>query len=370
MADKDYYSILGLSESDKQLHGKEFNDKISKEFRKLSLKWHPDRWVNGTDEEKKTAEEKFKEIAEAYSVLSDEEKRAEYDNGGLGPDPFQGFDPFENLRRAGFGAFNFHFGGSGFGGPQNRGPRPINGTNVLIDVSITLKEAYEGCVKTVTYTREQECPHCHGTGSENGKTKTCTRCNGTGQMSRTNRQGNVTTTYVTQCPYCGGSGVEPTSVHCHECNGVGYKTVTETKDIPVPKGVDNGTTMGYGGLGNPGKFGGADGSLEVRFTIKEDEYFQRRGSELTHIEEIPIVDALLGTSVMVNTIDGKTIEIKVPELTESGYTLHYPNRGMPTLDRYGRNGINGDYYVVIKYKLPKKLTKKQKDLLKQFKQAQ
>ncbi len=367
MADKDYYSILGLSESDKQLHGKEFEDKLSKEFRKLSLKWHPDRWVNGTDEEKKTAEEKFKEIAEAYSVLSDEQKREEYDNGGVDFDPFQGFDPFAQMRNAGFGGFSFNFGGRGFR-RQPSGPMPVNGSNILVDVSITLKEAYEGCVKSVTYTRERECQHCHGTGSDDGKTHKCSHCNGTGQIARTQRNGNTTTTYIQPCPYCGGSGSEP-ATKCHVCGGVGYTTVTETKEIPIPKGVDNGTVMGYADLGNPGKYGGANGALEVRYTVKDDPYFMRRASELTHVEEVPIIDALLGTSIKVKTIGGETIEMKIPELTESGYTVHYPDKGMPILDRYGRNGPNGSYYVVIKYKIPKKLTKKQRDILKQFKET-
>lgn len=368
MADKDYYSILGLSEDDKALQGKEFNDKLSKQFRKLSLKWHPDKWVDGTEAEKKEAEEKFKEIAEAYSVLSDEEKRNQYDNRGSG-----GFNPFPN----GFNPFGpggpfsnmggpFGFGFDPFGqqhGPS--GPPPINGSNILIDVMITLEEAYNGTMKTVKYQKEVECSHCHGTGSEDGKTHECSHCHGSGQLAHTQRQGNMSFTTFTTCPYCGGTGREP-SQKCHVCGGIGYTTQTEEKEIPVPRGVDNGTTMGYSGLGNPGKNGGSDGALEVRFTIKNDAYFKRKNENLIHIEEVPFTDALLGFSREIKCIDGTTVPLKMPELTKDGAEIVYPGKGMPTLDRFGRNGPTGSYSVFIKYKLPNKLTKKQKELLEKF----
>ena len=364
MAEKDYYSILGLTEDDKKLQGKEFNDKLSKAFRQLSMKWHPDRWVNGTEQEKKDAEEKFKEIADAYSVLSDEEKRAEYDGTNTSFDPFQGFDPFAGFPGGTPGGFQFNFN---FGGPfsNKQGPIPINGSNVLVDVIITIYEAHDGGLKQVTYQHEKVCDHCHGTGSDDGNLHKCAHCNGTGQVWKTTKRGNTKTSIQMQCPYCNGTGKEPTK-KCHVCGGVGYKTVSETKEIPIPRGVDNGTTIGYAGLGNPGKNGGSDGALEVRFTIRNDPYYIRNGADLTHIEEVPLAEALLGCKREVGSINGTKISIDIPELTESGAVFTYPGRGMPTLDRFGRNGPNGTYYVVVKYKLPKKLTKKQKDILKQF----
>lgn len=363
MADKDYYSILGLSEDDKKLHGKDFDDKLSKAFRKLSLKWHPDRWVNGTEQEKKTAEEHFKEISEAYSVLSDEEQRAKYDNADADFDPFHGFDPFSGFP-PGFGHFNFNFNFGG--GPQQHGPMPINGSDVLVDVTISIYEAHDGALKQVTYQHEKECEHCHGTGSEDGKTHTCTHCNGTGKYERVlYRDRNQKRSRIEDCPYCFGTGHEPEN-KCTKCGGIGYTTVTETKEIPIPKGVDNGTTIGYAGLGNPGRNGGATGALEVRFTIREDPYYIRDGADLTHVEEVPFADAMLGCKREVGSINGTKISIDIPELTESGTVFSYAGRGMPTLDRYGRNGPNGSYHVIIKYKMPKKLTKKQKDILKQF----
>lgn len=369
MADKDYYSILGLTEEDKKLRGKEFNEKISKIFRKLSLKWHPDKWVNGTEEEKKTAEEKFKEISEAYSVLSDEQKRDEYDNRGASFNPFpNGFDPFGP--GSPFSHFNFDFGNFGMGGGarQRTSPPPMDGTDILVDVSITLEEAYKGTTVKVKYNGEVVCEHCHGTGSEDGKLVKCTHCNGTGSIANTQRRGNMVMQSFTTCPYCGGSGFEP-SKKCHVCNGRGTVSKVMEKEIPVPRGVNNGTTIGYAGLGNPGKNGGSPGVLEVRFTIKPQDYFVRKGDELFHYVELPFVDALLGTKVDVRCIDGTTVPFIVPELSKDGYEVIYPEKGMPTLDRYGRNGDNEAMTVVLKYKLPKKLTKKQKELLQEFKKT-
>lgn len=368
MAKKDYYAILGLTADDRNLQGKEFNDKLSKEFRKLSLKWHPDRWVNGTDEEKKTAEEKFKEIAEAYSVLSDEQKRDEYDNGGVGFNPFpNGFDPFgPSGPLHGFGGFSFRFGDQAFN--QTGKPTPMRGSNVLVDVSITLYEAYDGGTKKVTYKCEKECDHCHGTGAENGKLHACPHCNGVGKIVKTSRDNFGVSQIITDCPYCGGTGKEPDK-KCSVCGGIGTVTKSETRDITIPRGVDNGTTIGYSGLGNPGKNGGPSGSLEVRFTIKNEPYFIRNGSNLTHVETVPIEDALLGCEREVRAINGNTLKITLSELTKFGEQFKYPGLGMPTLDRYGRNGPNGDYIVVITYEYPKKLSKRQKELLKDFKKG-
>lgn len=358
MADKDYYSILGLSDEDRNLQGKEFNDKLSKTFRKLSLQWHPDKWVNGTPEEKKTAEEKFKEISEAYSVLSDEEKRRQYDSGGVNFDPFgNGFDPFAGF--PGFGPMG------GFGFQRRSGPAPVDGSDVLVDVIITLKESYSGTTKEVTYDKDVECHHCHGTGSEDGKTHTCSHCHGTGQIANTRRSGNIIQTTYTTCPYCNGTGSEP-ATKCHVCGGSGFVKEKTTTTVTVPKGVDNGTVIGYSGLGNEGKNGGQYGSLGVRFTIKRDDYFVRDGSKLIHYLDVPFTEALLGFKRDVQTIDGKTHTITCPELTRDGYSVRYNGEGMPTLDRYGRNGDNGIYEVIVRYVLPKKLTKKQKELLKQF----
>lgn len=378
MADKDYYSILGLSEKDKSLNGKEFKDKITKQFRKLSMQWHPDRWVSGTEEEKKTAEEKFKEIAEAYSVLSDEQKRAEYDNrgsGGFNPfpngfDPFAPGGPFDRFRNMGGGFPGFDpsgfnpFGGMG-GGYTQTGPTPMNGSNVMIDITITLQEAYNGGTRTVRYYKNVECSHCHGTGSDDGVLHTCTHCNGSGHISRTKWNGNMQFTTITDCPYCNGTGKIPSKA-CHVCGGLGTTSQMVEHDIPIPRGVDYGTIMGYAGLGNPGKNGGADGALEVRFIVKNDPYYQRKNENLIHYEEIPFTDALLGVKREIKCIDGSTVPLKLNELTRDGLEVVYPGKGMPTLDRYGRNGPNGYFSVFIKYKIPTKLTEKQKELLRKF----
>ena len=373
MAEKDYYSILGLSEDDKQLHGKEFDDKLSKSFRKLSLKWHPDRWVNGTDEEKKVAEEKFKEIAEAYSVLSDKEKRDQYDNQGADFNPFpEGFDPFDFVRShfPGFGAGG-GFGGP-FGGPFGQGDfnqtnpyGPRQGNTLRINMTVSLKEAYEGTSRKVKYEKKGVCEHCHGTGSDDGKSNNCPHCGGTGQITQRGYQGGITFSSSTPCPYCHGTGrLNSTGFKpCHVCGGSGTKAIMVEQDIPVPRGVDNGTIMGYAGLGDDGQRGGPAGNLEVVFTVTPDPYYERIGPNLGHYEEVPFTKALLGFERDIKCIDGTTVKLKVPELTKDGASFIFKGKGMPTLDRFGRNGPNGDMGVIVRYKLPTKLTKKQKDLL-------
>ena len=375
MAQKDYYSILGLSEADKQLHGKEFEDKLSKEFRKLSLKWHPDRWVNGTDEEKKVAEEKFKEIAEAYSVLSDEEKRNQYDNQGQEFDPFpNGFDPFDFVRQHMGSSFTGGFGGP-FGGPFGQGDynqsnpyAPRQGDTLRTNITITLKEAYEGCTKKVKYSKQGTCDHCHGTGFEDGKPHHCPHCNGTGLITRRGMQGGMSFQISDTCPYCHGTGraTNDNPTKCHVCGGSGNKVVTVEHDIPVPRGVDNGTIMGYAGLGNDGIRGGAAGNLEVVFNVTPDPYYQRIGQNLGHYIDVPFTKALMGFDTDVECIDGSTVKLVVPELTKDGQAFVFQGKGMPSLDRFGRNGPEGDMGVIVRYKFPNKLTKKQKELLKKL----
>lgn len=377
MADKDYYSILGLSEQDKKLQGKEFEDKLSKSFRKLSLKWHPDRWVNGSDEEKKTAEEKFKEIAEAYSVLSDSEKRKQYDNQGADYNPFpEGFDPFDFVRQhfpgfgggtssGGFGPFGGPFGQGDFNQSNPYGPR--QGGTLRTSMTVTLKEAYEGGTRKVKYTKHGQCDHCHGTGSEDGKSHNCPHCGGTGIITETGVQGNMQFTNQYPCPYCHGSGrMDNNFKPCHVCGGSGTKSVTVEQEIPIPRGVDNGTIMGYAGLGDSGVRGGAAGNLEVVFKVEPDPYFERIGPNLGHYEDVPFTKALLGFEKDIKCIDGTTVKLVVPPLTRDNQSFIFKGKGMPTLDRFGRNGPDGDMGVIIRYIMPKTLTKKQIELLKKL----
>lgn len=357
MAEKDYYSILGLSESDKKLHGKDFNDKLSKNFRKLSLKWHPDKWVNGSEQEKKNAEEKFKEISEAYSILSDEEKRNQYDMGGA--DPFAGFK-----RGGGFNPFGGGFNPFGFGMHQ-QGPVSIQGTDIHITVDITLEEAYRGTTKRVKIERDIPCSHCHGTGSKDGKTQQCPHCNGTGWVSVTKISGNMQSTISHPCQHCGGTG-KIAAAPCPECKGSGVKKVSEEVEINVPKGVDNGTAIAYTGMGNAGTNGGPNGNLVATFRIKAHSTYARQGIDLIYTENVKFSEAFLGFKKEITCIDGTKVTLEVPELTKDGTKFTYRGKGMPIMDRFGRNIGNGDMLVVVNHILPTKLNKRQKEALKTF----
>lgn len=349
MSEKDLYKVLGLTDNEKQLRGEEFNKVVSKKYKDLAKKYHPDRWVNGTDEEKKEAEEKFKDISNAYSILSDEQKRQEYDFGGNmggGWNPFGGdWDPFSMFR-----------------GGHNR-QRVVKGEDDEASIIISLEDAFNGGKKEITYSTYVECSECNGTGSKDKKKHTCPHCNGSGREVKTFRQGNMVSQQITICSHCGGSG-EIIDNPCKKCKGTGleYKQKKITIDIPI--GINNGQVFKYEGMGRPPKGGnGINGDLYVKFIIKDNEYFEREKQHLLHYEYIPFEDALLGCDIKVKTIDGEEIKIKIPELTEDGKTFVYNGKGMKF--GYGR----GDYGVVIKYKLPKKLNNKQKDLLKELRET-
>lgn len=365
MAENDYYDILELSEEDKKLHGKDFTDKLSKNFRKLSLKWHPDKWVNGTEEEKKTAEEKFKKISEAYSILSDEEKRNQYDNGAS----FEGFNPFGNGFNPFGGGFG-HFGGFGpfgfgFGGQQPSPNAPTQGSDIRTTIEITLEEAYHGTKKKVKINRLEDCDHCHGSGSEDGKRHTCPHCKGTGMISQVTTRGNVQTVISHPCPYCHGTGQSPTTP-CHKCNGTGTKSVPEEIEITIPMGIDNGTTIAFSRMGNAGENGGPNGDLLVTFRITAHSKFARQAENLIYTEEVKFTEAMLGYKKDITCIDGSKVNLTVPELTKDGATFTFKGKGMPIMDRFARNIGTGDLVVVIKYIYPNKLNKKQKETLKTF----
>ena len=367
MAEKDYYSILGLTEEDKKLRGKDFNDKVSKNFRKLSLKWHPDKWVSASEEERHAAEEKFKDISEANSVLSDENKRAEYDarsNGGFhgGFQGFHGFpggfNPFEHMAGRGFPGFDFDFGG-------NRQRTATPGTNIQIRVSITLEEALNGTTKEVTFNREMPCEHCHGTGAEDGKMETCPHCGGSGMLGKTIYRNNATYTNYQPCPYCQGRGKWPAK-SCGHCGGTGVKEESVTTTISVPRGVDNGMSVGYTGMGNPSTDGGPNGVLIVYFDVQPNSMFERRGGDLIYYDKVPFTEALLGYTKTIGCIDGGSVKLVVPELTNHLSEFRFPGRGMPQIDAYGREVARGDLVVIVYHLLPKKLSNSQKEALRKF----
>lgn len=331
MTQKNYYDILGIDKNAS-------NDEIKRVYKKLALLFHPDR--NPDNQE---AEEKFKEIAEAYSVLSDDEKRRQYDMKQSMSEG--GFNPF-----TGFGGFGDFFGGFG------RHQTVEYGSDVHVKLEVSLQDIYNNNKIKVKYCKNVPCHFCNGTGAENGKVKTCHKCNGTGMISKTQVNGNMMYTTQTVCPDCRGKGSIFENA-CSSCHGSGFEKTESIIEFNVPSNVFDGANMSLNGYGNlPNSKNGVPGDLIVTFNIKQDEYFKVANGTLLHIEYVPLTECLLGCSKIIKTINGKEIKIDIPELTEHGKKYVF--------DEYGMWGK--PYTVIVRYELPKKLTKKQKQLLEKF----
>lgn len=350
--DKDYYKILELTDEERKLQGKEFQDALSKHWKKLSLKYHPDKWISATEEERKAAEEKFKEISEAHTVLSDEKQRQQYDMQQMGGDDmFRGFEGFWNP----------------FGRQQ---PRHTRGKDVYATVTLTMEQAYYGVTSFEIKARKEEtCPHCNGTGSDDGQLHLCPHCHGTGMITQTSQRGNTFFQQSSPCPYCHGMGVlieHP----CKECGGKGTVMKEETQTIDLPRGVRNGMSVTFPNRGCDSPDGGPKGNLIVTVYITPKENFQWDTKDLLYFDEIPFTDALLGCKREYQCIDGKKIKITIPELSKDGAQYRVAGKGMPIMDNFGNYRGIGDFYIVVKHKYPKKLTKEQKELLKKLGETQ
>ncbi len=358
--DKDYYSILGISEEEKKLRGKDFEKVVSKKFRSLSLKYHPDKWVNASEKEKKDAEEKFKEISEANSVLSDEKQRNEYDmkmSGGFGPD----IDMEEFIRRANQAA------GFGFQSWGNAQPRQERGSDVTTNVQISLEEAYNGVKKTIKIRKTIKCDACNGTGASDGKTHNCQYCNGLGYTEQVHRMGNFMSTVRTGCNYCNGTGKSSGSSPCHTCGGSGktYKYVDVTIDLP--RGVQTGMNVKFNNLGNESPNGGPNGDLIVNITVLPHDKFVAAGNNnLIYYDKVPFNQALLGYEGSIKCLDGTTLKYKIPELSPDNKSIIFNGKGMPVIDGWGKLIGFGDLAVVVKHEYPSSLTLKQRKALKNF----
>ena len=348
VADKrDYYEVLGV-EREASL------EEVKRAYRQLARKHHPD--VNPDD---KTAEAKFKEVAEAYEVLSDEQKRAAYDryghqtNGG-GPEGFPGGG-------GGFGdIFDLFFGGAA-GGQRRGGPQ--RGDDMRYDLEVTLEEAFTGVEKTLRYQRVETCETCKGTGGKPGtQPDTCVQCAGAGQVRQTQNTflGQIAT--VATCPRCNGRGKvyrEP----CVTCNGAGRQRKTREMPITIPAGVDDGMQMPIRGEGEGGALGGPPGDLYVFFQVKEHPRFQRRGRDLHTEIPLTFAQAALGDEIAVPTVGGETGDIKVPEGTQTGTNFRLRGLGMPDV----RNAsMRGDLHATVRIETPTKLSDEEKRVLRDF----
>ncbi len=359
---RDYYEVLGVS---KDADAKE----IKKAYRKLAMKYHPDK--NPGD---KAAEEKFKEINEAYEVLSDEEKRSTYDrfghdglNGQAGFGGGQGFGGFGGS--GGFGGFEDIFGdifGSGFGGfggsggsSRRRGPR--RGADIRQSVTIKFEEAAFGKKIKVKINRSEECDQCHGSGAKPGTSKkTCPTCHGSGQVQSVQRTpfGNIASTRT--CSTCNGEG-EVIDSPCSKCHGKGSIRKTKTIEVDIPAGIDNGQMIKLGGQGELGTRGGPRGDLYIEVNVQSHPLFTRDGYDVYLEMPITFAQATLGDKIQVPTLDGK-VEYEVPEGTQTGTVFRLKGKGIPKL----KSNVRGDQYVKVTVEIPKKLNEKQKELVREF----
>ena len=372
MAEKrDYYEVLGLQKGASA-------DDIKGAYRKAALKWHPDRWVSGTDAEKKTAEAKFKEASEAYSVLSDPDKKAKYDqfgfagvDGAAGQDWSQGFgnlnDILNNLFGGAFGGFGGFGGFEGFGGfGGQQGQRVQRGRDIRTRVKVTLEEIANGCEKEVTIERNRPCPDCNGRGAKNASdVKTCPTCKGTGQVQTVaNTLFGRAINYAT-CPNCGGTG-KVVSNPCPSCKGTGLVRQKETVKVRIPAGVEDGMQLTLRGEGHAAPQGGVNGDLLVIVEEQPHAQLKREGQNLFYTRVISVADAMLGCEIQVPALDGPQ-RLKLEPGTQSGTVQRLRGKGLPSVNGYGMN--RGDLYVKILVWIPRKLSRSEREAVEKLRDA-
>jgi molecular chaperone DnaJ len=363
MAKRDYYDILGVTKNAEA-------DAIKKAYRKVAMQYHPDR-----NPDNKEAEDKFKEAAEAYEVLSDLDKKARYDRyGHAGVDPNMGggfggrggmsaediFSQFGDVFGDGGSPFDSFFGG----GQRTQGSRGgQKGSNLRIKVSLSLEEIVAGVTKKIKVKKQVTCSSCSGSGAKDSSSiKSCGTCAGSGYVKqiRNTFLGQMATTSV--CPTCQGSG-KKVSAYCTTCKGDGSTLEHDTIEIEIPAGVEDGMQLSMRGKGNAGKSGGPAGDLLITIEVLQHDHFVRDGQNIIYDLYINFADAALGTSLEVPTIDGK-VKIKIPEATQSGKILRLKGKGLPSVQAYGV----GDQLINVNIWTPKQVNAEERELLEKLKE--
>ncbi len=361
MADKrDYYEVLGVAKSATDAD-------LKSAYRKLAKKYHPD-----LNKDNKEAEEKFKEVNEAYEVLSNAQKRQKYDQFGFaGVDPnfgagggygggFGGFEDFD-LGDIFGSFFGGGFGGGGFGGGGARRNAPTRGESLRVSLVLSFEEAAFGCTKEISVTKTEKCSECGGSGAEKGTSaETCANCHGTGAVKTTRRTplGMVSSSSV--CPNCRGTGKIIKSP-CKKCNGSGKERVSRKLSVNIPAGIDDGQTVSLRGEGNAGTNGGPNGDVLITVSVRPHHLLVRDGTSIYCEVPITFTQAVLGAEIEVPTLDGK-VKYTVPEGTQTGTVFRLRGKGVPVLNSSRR----GDQFVTVNIEVPKNLNQKQKDLLVEF----
>jgi molecular chaperone DnaJ len=349
---RDYYEVLGVSKDTPKAE-------IKKAYRKLALKYHPDRNKSAD------AEEKFKEISEAYAVLSDDEKRSQYDQFGHAgingkynwEDIYRNTDFASIFRDIGFGGFgsifDMFFGG---GGHRRNGPR--KGQDMRYDIEITLEDAAFGLEKEIDVQGFDVCETCHGSAMKPGtSSEKCPKCNGSGEIHLTRNLGGMYLRQVQPCGECNGRGF-PSKNLCQTCKGSGATVGLHKLKLKVPAGIEDGNSLRLSGEGKPGYKGGPKGDLYVFVHIKHHKLFERRGDHILYEAQITFPQAALGTQIIVPTLYGDA-KLKIPKGTQSGTVFRLNGKGLPHLNGWGK----GNQFVNVVIETPKKLTKRQKELL-------
>lgn len=357
---RDYYEILGVSKDASQ-------EELKKAYRKLVKKYHPD--VNDSDD----AEERFKEVQEAYEVLSDESKRRAYDQyGHAGTAGFSGqSDPFD------FGdfaqgvpfdmgdIFNTFFGGAeGFNFSREDRQAEVKGSDVRYKIKLDFQESVEGGTYNINIERDIPCKHCGGTGSETGKMKVCPTCGGSGRVQRVQRTILGSISMTSTCEECNGKGEVPEE-KCSVCGGLGTQVERKEEKIKVPAGAYDGMVLRFKGGGNAGPNNAPPGDLYIEIEVEPSEEFERRGNDIYSEASIPIYKAVLGGEVYVNTPYGE-VKLKIPKATEGGTIFRIKDKGMPIL---GKEDQKGDLYVKVDLEVPQRLSRKERKLWEELEKS-